>query len=111
MDLSFAYDGSANATTDSARLTNWTRDSRNPTASSTTASNPLSLVDKQTTLTLTATATIPFVDTTVPPLIVTFSRKISPSEYAWGMTITSPPLNNARSPGYNVVLTFSVALV
>ncbi|MGI8690178.1 MAG: fibronectin type III domain-containing protein, partial [Thermomicrobiales bacterium] len=108
--LSIAYDGSSNAVTDTARPTDWIRDPTNATASSTTAFSPLSLTDKQTTLTLTATATVPFVDTTVPPLTVTFSRKISPSEYASGMLITSPSLSNARSPGYNVVLTFSVAL-
>ncbi len=108
--LSLAYDGSSNAITDTARPTSWVRDPTNATASSTTAFSPLSLTDKQTTLTLTATTTIPFVDTSTPPLIVTFSRKISPSDYASGATITSPPLSNVRSPGYNVVLTFSVAL-
>jgi len=108
--LSLAYDGSSNAITDTARPTSWVRDPTNATASSTTAFSPLSLTDKQTTLTLTATTTIPFVDTSTPPLIVTFSRKISPSDYASGVTITSPHLSNARSPGYNVVLTFSVAL-
>jgi len=108
--LSLAYDGSSNTVTDTARPTDWVRDPTNATASSSTASTPLSLVDKQTTLTLTATVTIPFVDTTTSPLTVTFSRKISPSEYAAGMTMTSPPLSNAHSPGYNVVLSFSVAL-
>ncbi len=108
--LSVAYDGSSNALTDTARPTDWVRDPTNATASSTTTFSPLSLTDKQTTLTLTAIATIPFVDTSTPPLIVTFSRKISPSEYASGTAITSPRLNNARSPAYNVVLTFAVAL-
>jgi len=108
--LSVAYDGSSNALTDTARPTDWVRDPTNATASSTTTFSPLSLTDKQTTLTLTAIATIPFVDTSTPPLIVTFSRKISPSEYASGTAITSPHLNNARSPAYNVVLTFAVAL-
>ena len=108
--LSIAYDGSSNPITATARPTNWVRDPTNATASSNSVSSPLSLADKQTTLTLTATATIPFVDTTTPPLVVTFSRKISPSEYASGTTITSPPLSNARSPGYNVTLTFVVAL-
>jgi len=108
--LSVAYDGSSNALTDTARPTDWVRDLTNATASSTTRFSPLSLTDKQTTLTLTAIATIPFVDTSTPPLIVTFSRTISPSEYASGTAITSPRLNNARSPAYNVVLTFAVAL-
>ncbi len=108
--LSVAYDGSSNALTDTARPTDWVRDPTNATASSTTRFSPLSLTDKQTTLTLTAIATIPFVDTSTPPLIVTFSRTISPSEYASGTAITSPRLNNARSPAYNVVLTFAVGL-
>jgi hypothetical protein len=108
--LSLAYDGSSNAVTDTARPTNWMRDPTNATASSNTASSPLSLSDKQTSLALTATATFPFTDTTIPPLIVTFSRKVLPSEYASGITITSPPLSNARTPGYNVTLTFAVTL-
>ena len=108
--LSLAYAGSSNATTGTARPTMWVRDPTNATASSTGPFTPLSLADKQTTITLTATATIPFVDTTVPPLTVTFSRNVSPSDYASGTTIASPSLNNARTPGYNVTLTFSVAL-
>ncbi len=110
MALSFAYDGSSNAVTDTARPTIWVRDLTNATASSTNVFNPLSLADKQTSFTLTATVTIPFVDTSVPPLTVTFSRKISPSDYASGTTITSPVLSNARTPEYNVTVTFSVAL-
>ena len=108
--LSLAYDGSSNATTGTAHPTNWVRDVTHATATSTTASSPLSLTDKQTTLTLAATATIPFVDKTTTPLTVRFSQNIAPSDYVPGITITSPPLSNIHTQGYYVTLTFSVAL-
>ncbi|GEM_PF-2336900 len=108
--LTLAYDGSSNAITSTAHPTNWVRDPTNATASSTSASDPLSLTDKQTTLTLTAKATIPFVDSTTSPLVVTLTQKISPSDYTPGMTFTSPPLSNAHTPGYSVTMTFTVAL-
>jgi hypothetical protein len=108
-DLSFAYAGASNTTTGTVQLTNWVRDPTNPTASSNNTSGSLSLADKQTPLTLAATVTIPFLDPTTPPLTVTFSRNILPADYASGTTITSPPLSNAHTPGYNVTLTFSVA--
>ncbi|MHB8646616.1 MAG: fibronectin type III domain-containing protein [Thermomicrobiales bacterium] len=108
--LSLAYDGSSNTVTSTAFPTTWVRDPVHATASCTTIFSPLSLSDKQTALLLVATATIPYADTTVPSLTVTFSRKISQSDYASGMTITSPPLDNAHNPGYNVTLAFSVAL-
>lgn len=103
-----AYSGSSNATTGTVQPTNWVRDPTNATASSSTASGSLSLTDKHTTLVLTASVTIPFVDTTTTPLTVTYSRNVLPAEYASGATITSPPLSNTHSPDYSVTLTFSV---
>ncbi len=109
-DLSFAYAGSSNATTGTVQLTPWVRDTTNPIASSTNTSGPLSLTDKQTPLILSAAVTIPFVDPTVPSLAVRFSQNVLPSDYTPGTTITSPPLSNAHTPGYNVTLAFTVAL-
>jgi hypothetical protein len=108
--VTLAYDGPSGTASGTTRLTNWTRDPANPTATGTGSPSALALIDKQATLVLTATATIPFTDSTSPPLVVTFTRKITTAEYAAGTTFTSPPLNNARVPGYSMTLTFAVSL-
>ncbi len=109
--LALSYDGSLNGVTNTINVPTWTRDMANGSATGVGPAAPLLLIDRQTAMTLTATATIPFTDSTNPPIVVTFSRKVLPSEYGNGITITSPPLSNARAPGFSVTLTFSVALV
>jgi len=108
--LALSYDGSTNGVTNTINVATWTRDTANGSATSVGSATPLSLIDKQTAVTLVATLTIPFTDTTNPPLVVTYSRKIQPSDYTTGITITSPPLSNARTPGFSVTLSFTVAL-
>jgi len=108
--ITLTYDGPAGNVSGTSHLSSWTRDTAYPTASGSGSSSPLVMPDKQAALVLTATATIPFADSSSPPLVVTFTRKITPAEYAAGTTITSSPLNNARVPGYNVTLTFAVSL-
>ena len=108
--LSLAYDGPSGSTAATAHPTNWTLDATNATASSTTPGPPLTLIDKGAAVIITATATIPFTDSSSPPIVVSWTRKIAVSEYAAGATITSPALNNAKSPSYSVTLTFSTAL-
>ncbi len=109
--LSLAYDGSANPSADTVAVSTWTRDMANLTATGAGPTRPLALADKHVAVTMTATATIPFTDTSSPPIVVTFTRKILPADYAAGITITSSSLSNSRTPGFNVTLIFSVALI
>jgi len=108
--LALAYDGPSGTTAATAHPTNWTLDATSSTASSTTSGPPLTLIDRGAAVIITATATIPFTDSSTPPIIVTWTRKIAVSDYIAGATITSPALNNAKSPGYSVTLTFAIAL-
>jgi hypothetical protein len=110
VQLSLATEGAPSATIRTTNLTNWTVDEVNAIDSNVTAINPLSMADRQTTVTLTATLAIPFDDTTTPPLVVTFTRKLTSSEYESGVVISSPPLSNAHTPGYSVIFAFIIAV-
>jgi hypothetical protein len=110
VQLSLATEGAPSATIRTTNLTNWTVDEVNAIDSNVTAINPLSMADRQTTVTLTATLAIPFDDTTTPSLVVTFTRKLTSSEYESGVVISSPPLSNAHTPGYSVIFAFIIAV-
>jgi hypothetical protein len=110
VQLSLAVEGAPSTTTSATNLTNWAVDDVTAIDSNVTAINPLSMADRQTTITLTATLVIPFDDTTTPPFTVTFTRKLIPSEYESGVVISSPPLNNVHTLGYNAIFAFIVAV-
>jgi hypothetical protein len=99
-----SYQGASGTITNAASITTWTLDQANAKATSSGTFAPVVLTDKHLTMALTTTITIPFVDPASPALVVTFTRTITPEEYAAGGTIASPVLSNAKIPGYSVTL-------
>ena len=107
--LTLTYEGSSSGASASPHLTSWNRDASSGTASSVGASGTVTLTDKQITVVLSATITIPFTDPTTAPIVVTFTRKLAPGDYASGIAVTSGPLSTSKSPGYTVTVSFAVA--
>ncbi|MGI8854123.1 MAG: fibronectin type III domain-containing protein [Thermomicrobiales bacterium] len=108
--VSLTYEGNAGGTTSTLRPTAWSHDAAGLSASSTDALPSLTLLDKQSTVILAATITIPRADASAPPLIVSYTRKMLASEYGAGLTFTTTPLSSAQSPGYNLTLSFSIVI-
>ena len=109
--MTLSYQGTAGNTTNATTINAWAVDEINAKASSSGVFAPVALADKHIAVTITATINTPFSDATTPPLLVTFTRTIAPEDYAAGVTFTSPPLSNTKSPGYNLTVTFAVTLM
>ncbi len=108
--LALTYDGPSGSAAATVNVTNWSHDAAHARLTGTANGGGIALVDKQATIVISATVTIPFADPTTPALVVSFTQKVTPGQYAAGATITSPPLSNAKAPGYNVVVALAVAL-
>ncbi len=105
--VTLAYESGSGNASGSPTVANWSRDPANATTTGSGAGGPVALTDKQTPVTVTISATIPFTDPTSPPIAVTFKRTLTPAEYAAGGKIASDPLSNAKSPEYSVVVSFT----
>ncbi len=108
--VSLTYEGNASGTTSTLRPTTWSHDATGLSASSTDSLPSLTLLDKQSTVIITATITIPRADAGDPPLVASYTRKMLASEYSAPVTFTTPPLSSAQSPDYNLSLSFSIVL-
>jgi hypothetical protein len=108
--VSLTYDGTASGSTSNLRLTTWSHDATGTSASSTDALPPLGLLDKQSTVTITATVTIPGAVAGDPPLTFSFARKMLTNEYEAGIAFVTPPLSSTRAAGYSLTLSFDIAV-
>jgi hypothetical protein len=68
------------------------------------------LPDKQSTVIITATVTIPRAVTGDPPMTFSYTRKMLTNEYDAGIAFMTPPLPSTRAVGYGLTLSFTIAV-
>jgi hypothetical protein len=109
--LTLTLSGPGGNATNTASIANWSVDDVNAKATGSGTFAPVSATDKHAAITITAALSVPFTDSSSPPLAVTFTRTLSPDDYVAGVPLTSPPLTNAKVSGYSMTITLSVSLL